>query len=179
MRTRRLALPLLFSVLLGACASAPEEKPAAGPAAADKSPWYALPDWSIPGVYKIDIQQGNVLEQRQVNQLRPGMSRNQVRITLGTPLLVDTFHQERWDYLYSFQPGKGEPERRRLSLYFKDDRLARIEGDLRPENEDEARKTAEKNLERAVLIPADEPKPDDDGIFRKLLRQTGLEKKEE
>ncbi|MBS98724.1 MAG: hypothetical protein CMI01_08605 [Oceanospirillaceae bacterium] len=86
----------------------------------------------FPGVYKIDIPQGNVVTQEMINQLRPGMTPNQVRYVMGTPLITDTFSPDRWDYLYSFKPG-GEPRvQERVSLYFEDDRLARITGDFRP-----------------------------------------------
>lgn len=78
-------------------------------------------------VYKIDIQQGNSLETRQVNELEPGMSREQVVYLLGTPLIQDPFHPGRWDYVYSFKPGGGEPESQHLTLYFDNGRLARID----------------------------------------------------
>ncbi|RMG27455.1 MAG: outer membrane protein assembly factor BamE, partial [Gammaproteobacteria bacterium] len=61
----------------------------------------------LPFVYRIDIQQGNVVTQEQIDQLRPGMTREQVRYLLGTPLVQDTFHPERWDYVYYFKPGRG------------------------------------------------------------------------
>jgi len=64
----------------------------------------ALAGCSFPGVYKIDIQQGNVVTQDMIDQLRPGMTRRQVRFIMGNPLLTDTFHADRWDYLYSIQP---------------------------------------------------------------------------
>ena len=60
---------------------------------------------SFPGAYKIDIQQGNVITQEMVDQLRPGMTRAQVQYVMGTPLLEDTFNKDRWDYVYSMQPG--------------------------------------------------------------------------
>lgn len=85
---------------------------------------------SIPGAYKIDIQQGNVITQEMVEKLKPGMSKSQVRFALGTPLLIDVFHQDRWDYLYSIQKGGQERQQRRLALFFENDQLARIEGDI-------------------------------------------------
>ena len=54
----------------------------------------------FPGVYKIDVEQGNIVDQEMADQLKPGMSRRQVRFILGTPLVEDTFNQDRWDYLY-------------------------------------------------------------------------------
>lgn len=83
--------------------------------------------------YRIPIQQGNVLTQERVNQLQPGMAKGQVRHLMGTPMLVDPFHQDRWDYIYTHRPPRGETERRHISLYFESGQLARIEGDMRPE----------------------------------------------
>ncbi len=84
----------------------------------------------FPGVYRIDVPQGNIITQKQVDQLRPGLNKRQVTFILGTPLVRDTFNQNRWDYIYSFQPGGGERVQERLTVYFKDDSLVRIEGDF-------------------------------------------------
>lgn len=80
--------------------------------------------------YKLDIRQGNYVTQEMVSNLKKGMSRDQVRFALGTPLLTDVFHADRWDYLYRFDPGYGEVEQRRISLFFDGDQLARVEGDV-------------------------------------------------
>lgn len=85
-------------------------------------------------VYKMDIHQGNILEEDKVQSLRIGMSEDEVRFLLGSPMLVDLFHQNRWDYVYYNKPGKDEPEQRRVSLFFEDGRLARIEQPEAPEN---------------------------------------------
>jgi outer membrane protein assembly factor BamE len=82
--------------------------------------------------YKMDIQQGNVVTQDMVQKLEPGMTRAQVRFVLGTPLVVDTFHDDRWDYVYLFKKGGGATEQRRLVVFFKNDRLSRVEGDPMP-----------------------------------------------
>ena len=87
---------------------------------------------SIPIVHRPDIQQGNIVTQEEVDQLQPGMSRRQVRFLLGTPMLVDVFHQNRWDYVYTLTEGWGDMEKRRMTLYFKADELVHIEGDMRP-----------------------------------------------
>lgn len=87
---------------------------------------------SFPGVYKIDVQQGNVVTQEMVNQLRPGMTTRQVRFIMGTPLIQDTFHPERWDYLYSMKAGHQEREQERVVLTFEDDRLVGLGGDFVP-----------------------------------------------
>ncbi len=69
-------------------------------------------------VYKIDIQQGNAIEAEAVNKIILGMSKEQVRFVLGNPLIVDSFHPDRWDYIYHFTPGYGEQQRKQLSLIF-------------------------------------------------------------
>ena len=88
--------------------------------------------------YRIPIQQGNVVDQQLVNQLQPGMAKRQVRHLMGTAMLVDPFHQDRWDYVYTYRPSRGGSEERRVSLYFENDYLVRIEGDLKPEAADPA-----------------------------------------
>lgn len=93
----------------------------------------ALAGCSFPGVYKIDIQQGNVVTQDMIDQLRPGMTRRQVRFIMGNPLLTDTFHADRWDYLYSLEPGGGERQQERVSLIFNgNDQLVSLAGDFMP-----------------------------------------------
>jgi len=86
----------------------------------------------IPGItpYKPDIQQGNYLSQDLVAQVKPGMTREQVRFLMGTPLLTDIFHADRWDYLYWREAENGKRETRRVALFFADNKLERIEGDV-------------------------------------------------
>lgn len=86
--------------------------------------------FTIP-VHKLDIQQGNVVTQEMVDKLKPGMTRAQVRFVLGTPLVTDVFHRNRWDYFYSFKVGaEGVAETRRLTLTFQDDVLRTVQGDV-------------------------------------------------
>ena len=114
-----------------------------------------LPDLpGIPGVYRIDIQQGNVVEQQMLDRLEIGMERSKVRFIMGTPLLADPFNQERWDYVYRLRGGSGEEVSQRVSLYFADDRLARVEGDLASEAIPEA--TAER-IQTRVKVPKRPP----------------------
>jgi len=82
--------------------------------------------------YKIDIQQGNVLSQEAVAQLKPGQTRDQVRFLLGTPMIADIFHQQRWDYLYQYRNGRtGKVESRKFTVFFDaEGRLQRVEGDI-------------------------------------------------
>ena len=94
---------------------------------------FALAGCSFPGVYKVDIQQGNVVTQDMIDQLRPGMSRTQVRFIMGNPLITDTFHANRWDYLYSIQPGGNARQQERVSLVFNEaDQLVGLAGDFKP-----------------------------------------------
>ena len=83
-------------------------------------------------VYRIDIQQGNQVTQKMLDQLEVNMPAKKVRFIMGTPLVRDVFHQQRWDYLYSFQAGGGKREQRHISLYFdKNQILKKIEGDVK------------------------------------------------
>jgi outer membrane protein assembly factor BamE len=77
--------------------------------------------------HKIDIQQGNVISEEELSQLKPGMESRKVRQILGTPMLVDPFHPDRWDYFFSLKSGNKVLERYRATLFFSNDRLVRIE----------------------------------------------------
>ena len=96
----------------------------------------SVSSFSFPGVYRIDIPQGNIITQEMVDQLRPGLTKRQVNFILGTPLVRDTFDQDRWDYLYSFQPGGGERVQERLTVFFDEGLLTHFTGDFEqsPEN---------------------------------------------
>lgn len=79
-------------------------------------------------VHKIDVQQGNAISQDAVDQLKVGMTDEQVRFLLGSPLVTDLFRSDRWDYVSYFKPGHGPLEERRLTVFFDDDRrVAKIE----------------------------------------------------
>jgi outer membrane protein assembly factor BamE len=114
----RLPSSLLLAVLvgIGGC-SVPHRVPEVG---------------DLPLIHKIDIQQGNVVTQEMLSQLQVGMEKNKVLFVMGTPVIKDTFHSNRWDYLYLYKQGRKDTERRHVVLYFEDDRLARIDGDVRP-----------------------------------------------
>jgi outer membrane protein assembly factor BamE len=101
---------LCIAVLLGGCSRVP----------------------MLPGLspYKMDIQQGNYVTQDMVAKLKPGMSKAQVRFALGTPLVVDPFHSDRWDYIYVLQKRGKVVEQRRLIVVFADEKLLRLEGDV-------------------------------------------------
>lgn len=91
---------------------------------------------NLPGVYKIPIQQGNIIDQTMIDQIRPNMTERQVLYVLGSPMLIDTFHQKRWDYLYSNQPSGEDRQQKKVSILFNDDDLVSgIQGDFKPSPE--------------------------------------------
>jgi outer membrane protein assembly factor BamE len=82
-------------------------------------------------VYRIDIQQGNLLDDEDINQVDLGMTRSQVQFLLGTPMVADSFHRDRWDYAYYFRQGRSSDVIQRwVVVYFENDRVARIERDI-------------------------------------------------
>jgi len=86
----------------------------------------------LPRVHKITVQQGNVITQNMVDQLKPGMTRSQVAYVMGEPVFKNSFSNDRWDYVYTIElPGVFADERR-LSLFFEKDRLAYFTGDYAP-----------------------------------------------
>lgn len=87
---------------------------------------------NLPGVYTADVQQGNMVDQSMIDQLRPSMNKRQVLYIMGSPMLVDFFHQKRWDYLYSAQIEGGDRQQKRISLYFENDQLIGVQGDFKP-----------------------------------------------
>ena len=81
--------------------------------------------------YRMEIQQGNYVTQEMVAQLRPGLTRDQVRFVMGTPLLSDIFHEERWDYVFVRQRANSQDvEQRRIAVFFEDGKLKRVDGDI-------------------------------------------------
>jgi outer membrane protein assembly factor BamE len=86
----------------------------------------------FPGVYRIDVEQGNIVTQEMVDQLKPGMNRNQVRFVLGTPLVEDSFHQNRWDYIFTVRNGNTSKQSDRLSVFFDGDELSHFTGTFVP-----------------------------------------------
>ncbi|MEY2633830.1 MAG: hypothetical protein RIR00_2484 [Pseudomonadota bacterium] len=146
------------------------------------SAFFLLACSSVPKIvteYKIDVQQGNVVSHEMVAQLRPGQTRDQVRFILGTPLLADVFHKERWDYVYRFENGlNGAVTSRQFSVYFdQDGRLFRVGGDVVAATEAELSKPASRSRqvdlgtapENATLPPVEEK-----GFFSKMMEKIGL-----
>lgn len=85
-------------------------------------------------LYKPEVQQGNVISAEMLETLKIGMSKRQVVFLLGTPLITDPFHQERWDYFYSLSKNGGKPAQRHLVVHFKGDEVVAVDGDLAPQN---------------------------------------------
>jgi len=85
--------------------------------------------------HKIDIPQGNVLTQEMLDKLKPGMTPSQVRFILGTPLIVDPFHNNRWDYVYRLEKEGKVVENRRITVIFEEERLKLLQGDVLPKPE--------------------------------------------
>lgn len=128
----------------------------------------------IPGVYRIDIQQGNEVTQEMIAKLQSGMSKSQVSYVMGTPLLIDTFHPNRWDYIYSFQPGNGNRQQRRITLFFDDaENLLHIEGDTRVV--DQIVLTEDERTETNVAVPLSEHET---SFFGSFLNMFGLGEEE-
>lgn len=94
--------------------------------------------------YRMDVRQGNMVTQDMVAKLKPGMTEDQVRFVLGTPLITDIFHAGRWDYVYRFQPGRGEAVERKLTVFFADGKLARVAGDVTAMAAGESEESAER-----------------------------------
>ncbi len=81
--------------------------------------------------YQVEVQQGNVVTREMIDKLKPGMSKSQVRFVLGTPLIVDAFHADRWDYVYLYKKTRDAPgQTQRLTVIFEGDAMKRIEGDV-------------------------------------------------
>ncbi|KFB77640.1 MAG: Outer membrane protein assembly factor BamE precursor [Candidatus Accumulibacter cognatus] len=156
----RLAIPVTVLCTLAACSTVPR----------------------IVNEYRIDVQQGNVLSQEMVSQLRPGLTKDQVRFILGTPVLTDMFHANRWDYFYWLKKGNsGEVETRRFTVFFDaDGKLRSVAGDVAPvQSTDTAAVFEVRNREIDLgSLPADssteQPPPDGPGFFGTIMESMGF-----
>lgn len=99
----------------------------------------------FPGVYRIDIPQGNFVTTDMLAQLQPGMTPDQVRYVLGVPTLVDPFTPDTWFYLMTYQPGKGEPVDQQIVVHFTDGAYSHYDGEVIPDLQSKTQ--AEKDLE--------------------------------
>ncbi|MEW8028017.1 MAG: outer membrane protein assembly factor BamE [Candidatus Thiodiazotropha sp.] len=119
-------------------------------------------------VHSPDIEQGNIVTPEMVALLEPGMSKRQVRYALGTPMLVDVFHQQRWDYLFSVKRRNEPMEIKHYSLYFEGDRLSHFGGDIEPASDSES------NQEKIELLVSVPDYDGDLGILERLWRSLGF-----
>ncbi len=138
---------------------------------------------SVPRIvneYKIDVQQGNVLTQEMVSQLKPGLTKDQVRFILGTPVLMDMFHANRWDYVYRLRKGStGAVEMRNFSVFFDArEKLARVTGDVTAAQTAEASAAPDSRTRELDLgsIAADSVAPpmEEKGFFGKMMESVGF-----
>ena len=123
-----------------------------------------LSELPVPGLYRLDIRQGNALDDTALAKLEVGMPRSRVLHLLGSPAVDDVFHPDRWEYLYSFAPGGEESEWRRITLHFEENRLTRIEGELPPADA----APTEPEAAKVVRVP---PRPAEKGFLRRALRK--------
>ncbi len=107
--------------------------------------------------YRPDVQQGNFISQEMLAQLKEGMTRDQVRFLLGTPLVADVFHADRWDYPFRLERGNGELTTSRVTVYFKDDKLVRFDGGNLPTEKEYIARIAGP----VKVAPKAEPKKED------------------
>ena len=138
---------------------------------------------SVPRIvseYKIDIQQGNVLTQDMVSQLKPGLTKDQVRFVLGTPVLMDMFHANRWDYVYRFQKGGASTvEMRKFSTFFDESgRLARVSGDVMAVQAEDMSSIPESKVREIDLGSIGEdavaPPVEDKGVWGSMMETVGF-----
>jgi outer membrane protein assembly factor BamE len=111
---------------------------------------------SLPSIkpYKMPIQQGNLVTSKMMMQLKPGMTKTQVRFVMGTPLINDSFHKDQWDYFYQMEKDGAIIEKRRVILMFEKDLLATVKGDVIPANAN-----ANKNEDRQEIVPIKNNEP--------------------
>ncbi|AQT61516.1 hypothetical protein CBP51_12660 [Cellvibrio mixtus] len=133
----------------------------------------ACSSFRFPGVYKIGIQQGHIITQEMVDQLKLGMSKRQVRFVLGNTLLPDTFNDDRWDYPYSVRRGsQGEITQYLYTVYFENDKLVKTEGDYLPGKAPMSGEQSKRYLED---MKRDVPVPTEDTIEPELPKPEELE----
>lgn len=153
----RFAGTLLLATVLSGCSSVPR----------------------IVNEYKIDVQQGNVLTQEMVSQLKPGLTKDQVRFILGTPVLADVFHANRWDYVYRLQKGSGTVEVRKFTAFFDaNDKLVSVSGDVTPAQASDANAAPVATTREIDLGSIDgdavAPPIEERGFFGKMMESVGF-----
>lgn len=117
--------------------------------------------------FKLDVQQGNVVTSKMLLQLRPGMTKSQVRFIMGTPLIQDSFHDKRWDYVYQLRENGKIAEQRRVILDFESDLLKTVRGDVTPSNAEKG-KEGDVQVDTGTRIVKPGVKPEGKGVIDKL-----------
>ena len=164
---RKLLISIALSASLSACSSID----------IDKDTWdvfgNVIPESleKLPFVYRPQIIQGNLITQDNVNMLQPGMHKKQVQLVMGTALIQDIFHDNRWDYYYGMGIGHIELEKH-LTLYFEDDKLARIVGDYQPLPPIKG-EGAPENPNTIINVP--DWQPPHKTLFEEVVNMVGLE----
>jgi outer membrane protein assembly factor BamE len=125
MKKRLLAVALLTLPMLNGCSTIME---------------------NLPWIYRIDIKQGNILDQDMINQLKPRMTKRQVLYVMGSPMLSDFFHKDRWDYIYSTREDDEQIIQKKVALFFTGDELVRVEGDYKPSQNAVAKSSPESSI---------------------------------
>jgi len=159
MHSSPLLLALAAALALAGCAGNKDGAPDYGESTLNK----------LPFVYQMTIQQGNIITPDMVDRLEPGMTRSQVRYLLGTPMLEDIFHQDRWYYTYTIRHAHQEMEKKPLVVYFNGDVMTRVDGFTTP---NPARLDNEDNVETIVNVPDWQG---DKGLVKKTLSALGIE----
>jgi len=101
--------------------------------------------------YHVEVVQGNFVSKEQVQSLRPGMTRNQIREILGTPLITSPFHSDRWEYAFTIRRAGTQPQQRRLTVFFKVDQFDRVEGDDLPSESEFAARIDTQKIDTSKL----------------------------
>lgn len=118
--------------------------------------------------YKLEVQQGNVVTSKMLLQLRPGMTKSQVRFIMGTPLIQDSFHGNRWDYVYQMREGGKVIEQRRVILDFEKDLLKTVRGDVIPTGSGTDKTAEDVNVNTGPRVLKSDTKPKEKSLLDKL-----------
>ena len=120
-------------------------------------------------IYKVDVQQGNLFDKETVDSLKPGMTKRQVLLVMGSPAVISPFDQNRWDYVSTIRRGRNSMDSKDLTLYFENDALVKIDGDYFPEDPAQLIHDAGKYKRQYP----DEKRPDEDKEKKQKKQQQG------
>lgn len=122
----------------------------------------------LPFIYHPQVQQGNIIDQENINKLKPGMVKRQVEYAMGSPMLVDVFHQDQWVYYYSVGTSVELDIEKLVVLFFENGRLARIEGDYRPQTD------GDKIYKKETVVPVPDWDDPDKTLYEQAVEAVGL-----